>query len=178
MSLKNVLALFLLAYLTSVHSAEFSKPNDNGIVHMTGEIHRGDAEKLVKIFTTTPAITALVLNSPGGDLLEALKISRLVHEGQIAVLVLSPGICASACFFIFIEGASRLAVGSDSLPITKLGKVGLHRPYFPNPSASEKHLQQQFELMSKVKSYLDRKLIPSRLTDQGLRTRSAFSLIA
>ena len=62
------------------------------------------------------------LDSPGGDVIEAMRIGRLIHQRFMNTSVLRGRQCASACVFMLQAGVVRIpAVGS---------RVGLHRPKF------------------------------------------------
>jgi len=88
-----------------------------------------------------------MLASPGGDVLEAMKIGRLIRALKLQTIIPSKDgepqqfgangehrsqrpsvnyICASACFFIFVAGIKReLDISfSASEPL-----LGIHRPY-------------------------------------------------
>ena len=116
-------------------------PGELGALHLTGEIRRGDADVLARVwwdqvFLTGAAATGrtrILLNSPGGDLTEALRIGRFVHELKIMTVAPSlplsgtpeatrpndpPEVCLSSCAFIWLAGPLR----SGTL-------VGFHRPY-------------------------------------------------
>ena len=105
---------------------------DNAALLMKGQIVPGDYERLLA-FAITNKIDLLrvryVLNSPGGDVSEALRIGRLLKSVYANVFVgPESGPCASACFIIFVSAVQR-----DSLD----GLVGIHRPYVsPNRLAS------------------------------------------
>ena len=60
------------------------------------------------------------LDSPGGDVIEALAIGREVRRRFMTTGVVRNTECDSACVFVLIAGIHR---GGD-------GRVGLHRPAF------------------------------------------------
>jgi hypothetical protein len=63
-------------------------------------------------------LTAVIVDSPGGDIFEADKIARFVGEVELGVPVLSGGQCSSACFLIF-AAAVRRYMAPDAL-------IGIH----------------------------------------------------
>ncbi len=66
-----------------------------------------------------PFIT-VELDSPGGDVVEAVGIGRVIYRHSAMTLVRPGQECVSACVFILIAGAVRTPTDSAS--------IGLHRP--------------------------------------------------
>lgn len=147
-----------------------SNPQGTPFLSIRGEIKKGDYQKLRSIYLNSPyAPPILYLDSPGGDVGEAMKMGQLVRLLQIQTFVTKDKICASACFFIFLGGAGRLAVGAVdgyAIPLGfATGYVGLHRPYFQAPSGSDESLNRQTAAMKRVRAYLESYLVPGRLID-------------
>lgn len=111
----------------------------------------------------------LYLDSPGGDVAEAMQIGQLVRLLQMTTAVSKDKFCASACFFVYLGGAGRLASGSVNgyaIPLgLATGYVGLHRPYLNAPSGSSESLERQATAMRRVRTYLEGYLVSSRLID-------------
>jgi hypothetical protein len=122
-----------------VYAAEIRTYARNWVL-LEGKIEKGDYDKILKI-ADLGITEGIYLFSPGGDLVEAMKIGRLVRSLRWATnapltqalmsdtaqrLALSFGLkdpvqnnlCASACFFIHVGGIYRWG---DTLLI--------HRPY-------------------------------------------------
>jgi hypothetical protein len=99
-----------------------------------GVIDHGFTERLENFLVTNgiPSSSFLFLNSYGGNLLEAMKLGRLIREhglfAEIGMrgnkfLETAPGECYSACALAFLGGAYR---------ISSPGSIyGLHRFYAP-----------------------------------------------
>ncbi|MEH6741554.1 MAG: hypothetical protein V7695_23815 [Sulfitobacter sp.] len=103
-------------------------------IYFDGTITSGLGDQFKEILESEGP--AVYLNSPGGDLEEALKIGRLIRKSGKSTIIGSldgvqrsdflsrpesmptEGICESACAYIFMGGAER-DLGS--------GKLGLHR---------------------------------------------------
>jgi hypothetical protein len=100
-----------------------------------GEIRKGDATRFTRMAdelskdTNCPMLGSppngvpfifVKLDSPGGDIIEALAIGREVRRRFMLTGVVRNMECDSACVFILAAGVER--VGD--------GKVGLHRPAF------------------------------------------------
>jgi hypothetical protein len=92
-------------------------------VSIRGPINRGDFDRF-KDFLLVPgnlsAYTIRVyLNSPGGDVIEALKFANLFEKSSASTVVGFYSKCYSACFIMFAGGVSRA--------IYPLGELGVHR---------------------------------------------------
>jgi hypothetical protein len=128
-----------------------------------GEILPGDTQRVARFFIKDPEVQILILDSRGGDVIEAIRIGELVQTLRISTEVADRGLCASSCFFIWMSGAYRLAVAENYRGGS--GPVGLHRPFLVNPKNSEGSLQLQSKVMIEVRNYLETNLIPRRLID-------------
>lgn len=92
-------------------------------IFVGGEIKEGDTQRLVLAIRDAAeryphAIGAVLLNSPGGNALEAEKMAGLIHTTGIAVLVGPNGVCASACFLVFAAGEHKI--------ISRSARIGVH----------------------------------------------------
>jgi hypothetical protein len=83
------------------------------VVSLNGKIVEGDADKLREIIKSENRAVRLVsgvhLNSPGGLLLEGLKLAAIIRYAKISTIVANGGRCASACFVAFAAGSQRFA---------------------------------------------------------------------
>ena len=112
------IATIAIAAPAVVHSADFSLSGTQ--VTMTGSIVPGDSEK----FTDTVGsklVRTIVLDSKGGDIVEALDIGEKLHRRDVYTTVGSDGLCASACALIWAAGTQR--------SIANGGRVGFHGVY-------------------------------------------------
>lgn len=166
-AIKWAITLLLLAPMFS-HSAEIGADRP-GNISVVGLITKGDAEKLKNVMRTQKhGIAAINLDSPGGDVAEAIQMAEITKPLYVLVRVAPGKYCASACFFLWLAGAPRSATAQESVQrLTKLGLtpsgiLGLHRPYLQNfDSVSNK----QNEVMRQVQSYLEAQMVPRRLID-------------
>jgi len=134
-------------------------------VKITGEIRKGDfddfktklklaiddsikrdkqARKINKKILYPYSLGSIQLNSPGGNMLEAMKIGKLIRSLFLKTIVWSSwegnlqASCSSACFFVFVSGVSRVPNIyhdksfhlHDGIDKSDLKKIGLHRPSF------------------------------------------------
>jgi ATP-dependent protease ClpP protease subunit len=100
-----------VAAAANIRSSVSSKGNT--ILFLDGEIQIGDAsavENLIRSANqTNRLVTAIRLNSPGGNLLEGAKLADLIRYGKIATVVPAASQCASACFLVFAAGVEKFA---------------------------------------------------------------------
>ncbi len=106
------------------HAATFEHfTNDEGheIVMLSGPIVPGDWDRLVGIERQANArgvlVTAVRLDSPGGNLIEGVKLAQAMHEGKIATVVARGAQCASACFIAFAAGLEKYASYGASIGV-------------------------------------------------------------
>jgi hypothetical protein len=122
---------------------------------LTGEIGAGDARAVeAMVQTDLPFVQNLALNSNGGSVDEAIRIGRVARRYFLRTCApysppLDPpgAICASACFFAWLGGVSRMGE-----------RIGLHRPF---PSVTEMRKMSPVEadqlyhdLSAKILAYL------------------------
>ena len=97
-----------------------------------GVIELGDSDKLELFLQNNPDPGRVVFNSPGGNLVEGMKIGNILRargltaevgrlKGGLEAPEFEPGICASACAIAFLGGRERYLSGSD--------KLGFHQFY-------------------------------------------------
>jgi hypothetical protein len=83
------------------------------VISILGELAEGDAEAFKAAIKTAndagKLVTSVRLNSPGGNLLEGVKLAEAVRFAKIATNVGESATCASACFLIFAAGATKFA---------------------------------------------------------------------
>jgi ATP-dependent protease ClpP protease subunit len=169
---KSLLITAVLLLVAQVHAARFSMgdldpsaPSANKDVVISGEIIRGDYQRLIAFIRTDPLLLArtFVLASPGGDLLEAIKIGGLLKAIYRPVVV-NPAVgqCASACFFIYVAAVERTG---GSYPA-----IGIHRPYFAPAYFSKLSLAEaeakHKALLSEARHYLEEREVPQYLIEK------------
>ena len=92
---------------------------DNGSIVAVGVVQPGDEEKLHRLVAGLPGksiLIGLTLSSPGGDLLEGLRLATTIRNSRLPTAVVD--VCASACFLMFAAGTRRVA-SSDA-------RIGVH----------------------------------------------------
>jgi hypothetical protein len=82
------------------------------VLLISGEIKQGDAaavsEKLASLPAWPHGAAVLLLNSPGGSVAEALRLSSLIDSRPVHTVIPKGALCASACAsIVFIAGKFR-----------------------------------------------------------------------
>jgi hypothetical protein len=94
-----------------------------GTVLLNGAIVDGDATRLTDWLAARPeSPAAFTLNSPGGDVAEALEIGRILRRTGQPVLIGPEAYCLSACPYILAGGIER--------EVSRQAHVGVHQHYF------------------------------------------------
>jgi hypothetical protein len=153
---------------------------------LEGKIEAGDYEKFRAFMLGENGSVQVFLASPGGDLVEAMKIGRLVRKLKLGTVIPSSGnlgddirdkliarhglkdsqnfTCASACFFIFVAGIHRRSdfIGAPIL--------GIHRPYFSEADlrelSSDEAILAANGARRAVESYMKELGVPSKYVEQ------------
>lgn len=154
-------------------------------IKLTGKIEYGDSERLRNIISKplTPSwfYKTLILDSPGGDVQEAIKLASVVREAMLETTTVRNSdsappkgqswkwSCVSACFLIWVAGTERFSMQGKSFGI------GLHRPFFSdeayrNNPAEIANAQQSVTIA--IRDYLRREEIPERFIEKMLERSS------
>jgi len=139
---------------------------------MKGQVAEEDLDRLLRFlrensrdFVEHGGRTVFVVD--GGDVAEATRIGHFLRDALIEAWLpdASSTRCVSACFFMFANSVSRIAV-ADS--------VGIHRPYFDATvlaGANPEPVRRRYEsLLRDVRNNLDELLVPRDLTEKMLAT--------
>ena len=93
---------------------------------INGEIRENDAARFdafVAGLSNPPA--AVALNSPGGNVSEALKIGKILRAMEADTIILPGMVCLSSCPYVLAGGIERI--------VSRDGTVGLHQHYYDAP---------------------------------------------
>ena len=91
-------------------------------IEASGQVVVGDFHRLLAFCDTVDKagrLAGLIVDSPGGNVLEAEKMAGTIRDMGLPVAVAGGGRCASACFLLFAASPSRLA-GPGA-------RIGVHR---------------------------------------------------
>lgn len=100
----------------------------DGALFLRGRIAPGDAARFtaaLDLAETTPGTAWL--DSPGGSVIDALEIGRLLREAAIDTRMSAEAICLSACPYILAGGIERR--------VAEGAWVGVHQHYFDQNTA-------------------------------------------
>ena len=93
-----------------------------GELLLTGTIDVGSATRFAEeIEARGEYVKTVVLDSPGGSVMDALSIGALIQEKGLATKVAAGHLCASSCPIIFASGSERIASGASA--------IGVHQIY-------------------------------------------------
>lgn len=191
-AIKKLTLLFLLfIFLAPATAADFStscpkptQPNVGCWILLRGSIVQGDADRLLTALKNQPRgsdiYRYLVLESPGGDVAEALKITKVVRDALLETqnyaafgLLGGPAYtCASSCVLVLMAGVQR------NLTFFNGGRLGLHRPsfsaetYFSGKSLGSELAERQDQAMRYVREFLLSEGMPQRLVEEMMNRSS------
>lgn len=104
------------------------------------------------------------INSIGGDVIEAIKIGRLIEKFRLETSMGKQ--CLSACFFIYVGGVQRVHYSKP--------KLGVHRPYFDpvyfSDLTSSQAKTKHSEMIEVTKNYLREMNVAQELIELTYRT--------
>ncbi len=139
-----------------------------------GEISAADADAMRSLIAQlqkakpAQATPIVFLNSPGGDVLAAMRMGAMLREARAMVTVDNQDSCSSACIFVFAGGVERNAFPGS--------RLGLHRPafdpaLFANLSALEAEKRYN-ELIARSRDYFRSFGVDEKLFSDMLRVPS------
>jgi hypothetical protein len=107
--------------------AEMTASRDGRELFVRGSIASGSADRLRTLLESSPKAQAVVLNSPGGRLLEAERMAAMIRQRGLDTRV--EDYCMSACTDLLLAGRERTA--------PEEARIGFHQPSFPGVTAGE-----------------------------------------
>gem|GEM_PF-829315 len=117
----------------SMAKVKITRSVKGDMLALRGTLGEGSSDSFVEFIKTSPQVNTVILNSPGGRLLEAQKIADLLKTKGLDTYVEEQ--CASACTYIFLAGKDRAA--------TPNAQIGFHQPNFPGVHGREKEQATQ-----------------------------------
>ena len=140
-------------------------------VRMTGKIEPGDSAKLEQtiekleragVRNTRARVAAVVLDSSGGSVAEALTIGRFIRARQIWTQVGVNDRCASSCVLVLAGGVARFPFGT----------VEVHSFYSPEVLGSgdfSKAEKMYTEIAEQIAAYLKEMRVTTALLDEMMQ---------
>jgi hypothetical protein len=116
-----LLALMLFGTIIGARAAEMELNQQRQAVgiYINGEIIAGDFNKFKPLAAKLPANSFVLLDSPGGLIVEALQIGEMVRAKKFRTIALE--LCASACALIWVAGVQQGSYAES--------RVGFHSAY-------------------------------------------------
>ncbi|PPD46655.1 MAG: hypothetical protein CTY15_01200 [Methylocystis sp.] len=118
-------AFFFVSSGAVAVNLEYFETKGAAFVRMSGKIEAGDSEKVISSLaaaaerqTDNRKIIGLALDSHGGSVIEAVRISEYVETAKTPVVVTQQASCESACFFIFMSSPAKFVAHG--------ARVGVH----------------------------------------------------
>lgn len=133
-----VLAGFLFSALTAQAANVSLSAKDICVVRLEGEIVEGDFQRLQAIGTSafkgsddeSSAKDTICLDSPGGSVVEGVKIAEFFYSKGIGTVINEGDECYSICAIMFMMGIAQGAeVNFVNRKLHINGRLGFHRPY-------------------------------------------------
>jgi hypothetical protein len=91
------------------------------VLVINGPIAAGDADQVAALIKASndagKFVSAVRLNSPGGNLAEGVKLADIIRTAKIATVVPNGSTCASACFVAFAAGTEKFASNNASVGV-------------------------------------------------------------
>ncbi len=157
--------------------AAFYSVSFGRVIEISGMIKKGDADRLAQFVQSRrllncleagycPVNNVISLNSPGGNLSEALKIAKYIQKNQFITLLDKDATCESACSFIFFAGFSEYEGYFHSRRFAHdTAKLGVHRPAvtLPKDTFSSDRVEQIIRLVDDVKVEAVRQFIAAKV---------------
>jgi len=142
-------------------------------IALVGEIEQGDAARLLKFIDVTSEVLSaefnrpvrvgqIYLNSNGGNLLEAMKVGRVIRNNLMSVLVTDDSVCYSACVIALLGGVVRIP----------FGPVGIHSFYSSEFVGAENFAsssKKYNEIAESVTGYMREMRVPTALLDEMMK---------
>jgi hypothetical protein len=113
----------MAAAVYQVHTGD----KDISTLVLRGQIVAGDLARLQRVTAKVPPSQriALMLDSPGGNIDEAIAIGRYVYAAKITTVAIQGPGCHSSCAFVFLAG--RDASEQPMRIMMKGARVGFHQ---------------------------------------------------
>ncbi|KIP97655.1 periplasmic protein [Agrobacterium tumefaciens] len=100
-----------------------------GVLVAEGTIDPGAAARFANEVEARGEYIKLVsLNSPGGSVDDAIAMSKLIREKNIATKVAERALCASSCPIVFAGGVTRSAEKDAVVGVHQVFNAGIDRP--------------------------------------------------
>jgi len=127
-------ALYLPGLLAASPALERMAPNAMGCTYLLqGKIDSGRAEQIERFIGKFRYVEpVLCMNSPGGSLLEGIKLAKFFRAQAVPTRVMAGHSCMSACAVAFMGGSFDRGVDHSTVKVDRAihaqGRLGFHAP--------------------------------------------------
>src|SRR5215510_187709 len=123
----------MAAMVYQVHTGD----KDISTLVLRGQIVPGDLARLQRVTAKVPPSQriALMLDSPGGSIDEAIAIGRYVYAAKITTIAIQGPGCHSSCAFVFLAG--RDASEQPMRIMMKGARIGFHQGQISSVPANQ-----------------------------------------
>jgi len=138
-SFLGILVAIVCLASSEAFGATISKSsNDLCVLKLEGDIVVGDYDQFQKLAATefkgvdgeSSSADTICLNSPGGNLLEGVKLAEHFYKQGVGTVIAKDNECYSICAIMFMMGIAQGAeVNFVNRKLHVAGKLGFHRPY-------------------------------------------------
>ena len=124
-----ILSVPLASAHASLSYSEHTTSDGERYILISGEFAAGDDLNDFTVVVGSKQSATVVFNSPGGHLLKAMELGRLIRDLELDTMQIKDLSCASACSLAFMGGVNRFA---------EPGAIGVHS--FSYPGATDPHI--------------------------------------
>ena len=110
--------------------AEVTLSADGTSIRIDGTLTSGTSGRFRALAADAPRLRTVLLDSPGGRQLEAMRIAATIGARRLDTRVERE--CLSACTFVLLAGTERTA--------DRTARIGFHQPTFPGWSEGERRV--------------------------------------
>ena len=116
--------LFIFSILLSLHAKGMTLEVQGNQLFATGPVGGGDWLAFNQAFADPAVDTVVLINSPGGNLWDSLRISKVIADKGYNTV--AAGFCNSACAILFMGGKERRFSNAFDPTSTYIGIHGAH----------------------------------------------------
>lgn len=128
------------------------------LILFSGPIIPGDAQRIATAFqkTSSKSTPLLMIDSPGGNVREAMKIGDYLEQNEIGVVIPPIMSCLSSCVLALAGGDSK----------SPRGRIGIHRPFVTDLDLPENAAATALtRIQTDIRLYLEKKGVAPALID-------------
>jgi hypothetical protein len=137
------------------HPHFFRVLNQGGELEFYGEIVAGVANEFAALLKANPHATIIHLNSEGGSVREARRMSAMVNAARLRAI--TDKYCYSACVLVFL--------GADERYMTPDAEIGFHHESAPGASTDEIRASEKID-----EDFMARRGLPEHFLERAFST--------